>query len=140
MASLSTWSEAGIGIVLFLLAFGIVIVNMNVMYHQSNDASLGMNATGAFGGWTSYQSTIESGMQGEASTNAITGVSLGTTWGMIKGGLSIAFSFVTGGWIEAVIGLLGWGLMGTYLALALRLLFVLSLGFILLRLILKVNP
>lgn len=141
MASLTSWAETGVVVILFLLVFGIIIVNMNVLYTQDHDANLGMNGISkSFGNWSNYQSTIKTGMEGEATTSAFTGVSLGTAWDMLKGGLNIAFSFVTGGWIEWGVNLLQLGEAGTYLALALRLLFVLSLGFILLRLILKINP
>lgn len=141
MASLSTWAETGVFVILFLLVFGIIVVNMNVSYNQNNDPTLGMQGVSkSFGNWSSYQATIQTGMQGEATTSAFTGISLGTAWDMLKGGLNIAFSFVTGGWIEWGVNLLQLGPAGTYLAGALRLLFVLSLGFILLRLVLKINP
>jgi hypothetical protein len=141
MASLTSWAETGVSVILFLLVLAIIVTNMNVLYNQNNDPNFGMTGVSKnFGNWSSYQSTIKTGMEGEATTSAFTGVSLGTAWDMLKGGLNIAFSFVTGGWIEWGVNLLQLGEAGTYLAYALRLLFVLSLGFILLRLILKINP
>jgi hypothetical protein len=137
--SLQGWTEGAVFIILTVLCIGIVVVNMNVIYDKNYDSTFGIS-NASFQAFQDYQSTLEQGMQGEATTNAFTGINLGTTWGMIKQGLIIGFDFVTGGWIENVIALLNLGVAGGYLGLALRLLFVISLGYILLRLIVKVNP
>ena len=137
-ASLSGWTEGAIVITLILIIIGIIVVDMNAKYNQNHDSTFGMNTS--LQNWVAYQSTFEEGMKGEASTSAFTGISLGSTWAMIKFGLSTVFQFLTGGFISTAIGLLNWGSVGTALALALRLLFVTSVGYILLKLILKVKP
>lgn len=139
-ASLSGWTEGALGILLLVFAFGLVVASLNVDYGKNFDGTLGMTTNTTYNDLVAYQATTEQGMQGEATTNAFTGISLGTTWGMIKAGLTIGFNFVTGGWIENAVGLLRFGAIGTYLGLILRLAFVTSMAFILLKLILKVRP
>lgn len=138
--SLQGWIEAGLGVVLLLVVIGILVVNMNVNYGQSYDATFGMQTNSTLNEFNDYQATIEQGMQGEATTSALTGISLGTTWSMTKAGLKIAFNMVTGQWIENAVSLLNLGSAGVILGKVLRILFVISLGLILLRMILKINP
>ena len=140
MASLSSWTEVALFMILFMTCIGIVVVSLNSDYGRSENPTFGIVTNSTLNEINQYQSTIEQGMEGEAETSSLTGVSLGTAWGMIKAGMSIAFNFVTGSWIENAVNLLNWGAAGTALALTLRLLFVLSIGFILLKLILKVRP
>jgi hypothetical protein len=138
--SLASWLEAGLGIVLLLTLVGLLIANMNSDYGQTHDPTFGMQSNSTKQQFIDYQSTIDKGMQGEATTSALTGISLGTSWSMAKAGLGIAFGVVTGSWIQNAVGLLNWGEAGMALGLILRLLFVVSIGLVLLRLILKINP
>jgi hypothetical protein len=138
--SLGAWLEAGIGIVLLLTIVALLIANMNSNYGQSYDPTFGIQSNTTQQQFIDYQSTIDKGMQGEATTSALTGISLGTTWSMTKAALGIAFGVVTGQWIQNAVGLLNFGEAGIALGLTLRLIFVVSLGLILLRLVLKVNP
>ena len=139
-ASLSGWIEGGLVIILLLTLIGLLVVNMNLDYGQTYDPTFGMQSNTTQQQFVDYQNTIQQGMQGEATTSALTGISLGTTWSVAKAGLSIAFNVVTGQWIQNAVGLLNLGEVGMALGLFLRLLFVLSIGLILLRLILKINP
>lgn len=139
MASLNGWTEAAIGIMLFLLCLGIVVTYMNINYGQSNDPTFGIGTNETMQKFKDYQGTLQAGMQGEAETNALTGISLASSWGIIKAGLSLVFDFVTGAFISNAIGLMNLGQAGVFLGLALRLLYVFSIGFILVKLIFKVK-
>jgi hypothetical protein len=138
--SLQGWIEVGLGITLFLILIGILMTYMNVEYSQNYDQTFGMQTSSTLQDMKDYQGTIEQGMQGEATTSSLTGISLGTTWSMTKAGLKIAFGVVTGQWLQNAVMLLNIGEAGIYLGLILRLMFVISIGLILLRLIFKVNP
>jgi hypothetical protein len=139
-ASLAGWLEGGIAICLILTLFALLIVRMNADYGVNHDPTFGISNSLTQQQFIDYQNTIEQGMQGEATTSSLTGISLGTTWTMAKFGLSIAFGVVTGQWIQNAVGLLNLGEAGTALGIILRLLFVSSVGLILLRMILKINP
>lgn len=139
-ASLSGWSEAAIGVTLVVLMMGIIIVGFNAKFSKNYNPTFGISSNATTQAFIDYQQTIETGLEGEATTSSLTGISLGTTWSMIKSIVTVILDFVTGGWIENAIGLMQLGTAGTYLGFFLRILFMLSLGFIILRLILKVNP
>lgn len=139
-SSLAGWLETGIAVCLVLTLFAILIVRMNADYGTTYDPTFGISNNNTQQQFVDYQSTIEQGMQGEATTSSLTGISLGTTWTMAKFGLSIAFGVVTGQWIQNAVGLLNLGEAGMALGAVLRLLFVASIGLILLRMILKINP
>jgi len=59
---------------------------------------------------------------------------------MILGGFNVVTNFITGSWIEKAIGTFRIGEAGTKLALILRIIFFFALGFIIIRLIMKVKP
>lgn len=140
MASLSGWTEAGIGVILLLLCTAVIIGYMNVDYGQDNDPTFGMSTDTTLQRFKDYQGTLQTGLEGEAETEGTEGISLSSSWGMVKAGISMTFDFVTGGWINNAVGLLNLGSVGDYLALCLRLLFVFSIGFILIKLLFKVKP
>jgi hypothetical protein len=137
--SLGTLTEMILGIILVLLCLIIVVANLNVQYGQNNDPTFGISTNSTLDNFKDYQGTIETGMQGEASTNQISGISLSSSWGIIKTGLSLVFGFVTGQWIQNAAALLHLGSAGMALALILRLLFIFAIGFILLRILFKIN-
>lgn len=139
-ASLSGFSEAIIGVLLFLSCIVIVMVAMNHDYGQNYDPTFGITTNETANALNNYPGTLQAGMEGEASTNAIQGVNVVSSYGIIKEGLSIVFQFLTGGFIQNAVGLLNLGQAGTILGLSLRLLFILAVGFILIKIIFKVKP
>jgi len=140
MASLSGWTEAGVGVILLLLCTGIIISYMNADYGQNYDQTFGIATDATLQQFKDYQGTLETGMEGEAETEGTEGIKLSTTWGIVKSGLRMSFDFVTGAWVYNGVRLMNLGEAGDFLALALRLLFVFSIGFILIKLLFKVKP
>ena len=128
------------GVILIMLCLGIIVAYGNISYNQNNDPTFMMSSNASLEKFKAYQGTLEEGMKGEASTSLISGISLSSSWNMVRYGLSVVFDFVTGGWIQNAVGLLGFGEAGIYLALILRLAFVFSIGFILLKILFKVKP
>lgn len=140
MASLSGWTEAGIGVILFMLAIGIVIVSMNHDYGQNYDPTFGIDTTNDYNNFTNYQGTLAASLQGETTQSDLGGLNLLTSWNIIKSGVSMVWSLLTGQWIVNAVNLIKLGAVGTFLAWGLRLLFIFSLGFILIKLLFKVKP
>lgn len=139
-ASLSGWTEGAIGVILLLLCVAIVIINLNAQYDQNYDSTFGMSSDATREKFEDYQGTLQTGLEGEASTNAINGVSLTSSWGIIKAGISLMFDFLTGTWVQNSVALLPLGEAGTWLGWALRLLYIFSIGFILMKILFKVKP
>jgi len=137
--SLSSWTEVALFTTLMVLLVITLIANMNVTYDQNYDGSFGLSNAIATtqGELTDYQETLQQNVrEGQASSSG-TGISLTTTWSIITSGLNIMWTFLTGGFIEEIIGLMQ---LPTIVGTILRILFVLSIGFILLKLILKIKP
>lgn len=138
--SLSSLSEAVIGIILFLGILAIIIVAMNVKYGQTYDATIGLGTNDTKTSFEKYQETLQTGLGSDASTSAISGVNVIGSWGMIQAGLSMALNFVTGGFIQNAIGLLRLGNAGVYLGWAFRLLFIFGIAFIMIKILFKIKP
>lgn len=138
-ASLSGFSEAIIGVLLFLGCVVTVMVSMNHDYGTNYDPTFGIATNDTATALNNYPDTLKTGVEGEASTNAIQGVNVVAAYGIVKEGLSIVFQFLTGGFIQNAVGLLNLGQAGVMLGLALRLLFILAVGFILIKIIFKVK-
>ena len=135
-ASLTNWIETAGFSILFILALVVIIAQMNEKYGQNNDASFGLNSSMA--GLKEYQDTLQKNIQeGEASTSTITGISLSSSWAMIKGGIGMTWGFITGKWIEIAVALVK---LPMIVAQILRILFIISIGLIAIKLIMKVTP
>lgn len=126
MATMSSWTEGILLSLAFVTALGFVVGSFNLMYGMDN--SLGLNDTsGSQALFVQYQDTSDSKIQGgEVDFNAQQGITLKSSYGLVKDLISIIWKFVTGGWIETVIGFLGLGEAGTALAVAFRIIFFVS--------------
>ena len=137
--SLSGWAEVAIFTTLFMFLIIGLIASMNVTYEKSYDGSLGLSASllTTQGELTDYQDTLQQNVKQGQATSSGDGISLSTTWNIISSGLNIMWTFLTGGFIEQIVGLMK---LPTIVGHFLRILYVLSIGFILLKLILKIKP
>jgi len=138
--SLSGWAETALVVTLFILLFVGIIAEMNTKYGQNIDGTFGLNslANTTQSQLSSYQDTIQEGANQGTSASTGTGISLSTTWSIIQGGSEIIWNFMTGGWIEQIsTGLLH---LNPIVGAILRIIFVLSIGFVILRLVLKLKP
>jgi len=137
--SLSGWTEVALLSTLFMLLIVIVIANFNVTYEQNHDGTFGLSnhLTTTEGDLSSYQDTLQQSVkQGQASSTGL-GLSLTTTWNIISSGATIMWNFLTGGFIEQIAGMMR---LPVIVGRILRILFVLSIGFIILKLVLRIKP
>jgi hypothetical protein len=137
--SLTGWTEVALMVTLFALLFIALIANMNVDYNKNIDGTMGLTglASTTQNNISDYQSTLQQSVASGQATSSGLGVSLTTTWSIISSGCSIMWSFLTGGWIEQLVGL---AKLPTIVGTFLRIIFVLSIGFIVLKLVLKLKP
>lgn len=139
-ASLSGWSEAAIFLTMFVILAGIVIINMNTTYDKDFDSTFGISTNQTQHDLIDYQDTLKEGVEKGEQEGSGLGLSLSTVWLMIKSGISITFTFLTGQWIPNLIGYLGMGNAGVVLATFLQILFVISVGFIAIKLFMRIKP
>ena len=137
--SLSGWAEIALMVTLFSLLFIGLIAEMNVKYNKNIDGSFGLQnlATNTQNNMSAYQETLQQSLSEGTSASTGLGVSLSTTWNIINAGATIVWNFLTGGYIEQLCALVG---LPMIVGNILRVLFVLSIGFIVLRLVLKIKP
>ena len=137
--SLSSWAETAVFVTLFMLLIALLIVNLNVNLDEDFDSTFGKpdRLTIVQKRLIGYQDTLKVGVEEGQATSSGSGLSWTKTWSIISSGATIMWSFLTGGFIEDMISLIGFPLIVGRL---LRILFVLSIGFILLKLVLRVKP
>jgi len=137
--SLGGWTETALFVTLFMVLIGLLIVNLNVKLGEDYDKTFGSpdRLSGVEKNLNDYQDTLQRNVkEGEASSTGL-GISLTTTWSIITSGAGIMWSFISGGLIEDLTGMVGFPLI---VGRILRILFVLSIGFIVLKLVLRIKP
>lgn len=137
--SLSGWAETAILVTLFMLLIGLLIVNMNVNLDEDYDSTfVGSDRLEDIqDDLIGYQDTLEQGVKEGQATSSGTGLGWTDAWNILSGGAKIMWNFLTGGFIEDIFSLMRFPIIVGRL---LRILFVLSIGFILLKLVLRVKP
>lgn len=135
-ATLTGWTEGILLSLLFVIILAGVIGNFNVIYNQSHQIGLGTNTTEM--AMRDYEDTLQSQVEGgEVDFNSQTGITLKSSWGIIKQSVNIIWNFITGGWIEQTVEMMK---LPVYVAVIFRILYFLSLGFIILKILFKVRP
>lgn len=137
MASFTGWTEGILLSVLFVLALTSVIGGMNGLYGGNYDGSLGLDSTGIQEDFNTYQTTLQTTTEGQATFGSVDGLSLSTSWKLIKATGDIIWSFTTGGWTENVVSLMQ---LPSYFAIIFRMLWFISIGFIIITILFKVRP
>ena len=136
--SFSGWTEAILLSVLFLFGFGTVIGGMNVKYNENYDPTLGLSTQEVQNAFNTYQNTLQTTTNtGEASFESVNGLSLSTSWQLLKATGDLIWGVISGGWAEKIVYAIG---LPTYFALVFRILWFISIGFILITIIFKVRP
>ena len=137
-ASFSGWTEVILMSVLFLLAFATVIGGMNVKYHQNYDATLGLSTSDVQSAFNTYQGTLQTTTNtGEASFQSVNGLSLSTSWQLMKATGDLIWGVLSGGWTEKLVNAMS---LPAYVALIFRILWFISIGFIIITILFKVRP
>jgi len=139
MGNLSGWTEGILLTLAFLTISGIIFSAMNVQYGTNHNLGLtdDSNATQLF---INYQDTaVEQITGGEVDFDAQNGITLKSSYGLAKDAISIAWTFITGGFIENLAQAWNVGQGGLVFARILRVIYFLSLVFALLFALFKVK-
>jgi len=140
--SISGWVE---GIILSLLVFFMVVLatnEMNGLYGKTANPimdGLGIKANESNALFTGYQSTLQNEIgSGEAEFDATQGLTLKSSWGILKNIGDIIWKFIGGGWIQTITGP-GWMNLPIIFGWMFRILYFISIGLIILYLLFKVE-
>jgi hypothetical protein len=131
---MSGWSEGILFSVLIVILFGGVVASFNGMYGKNNEIGLGTNTTTEQ--FKDYQGTIAEQTEGGEVQFVSDGLTLKSSWNIIKSGISIIWNFFTGGWIETLVSYMK---LPSEVALIFRVLYFISIGFIILKILFKVK-
>lgn len=139
MSSLNSWTETILFSIGFILILGFLVAGMNSLYNQDNNIPIiGNNSLNEFEEYLGNSTNTIN--EGEVVFNQEQGITLKSSYALVKGLLSIIWNFITGGWINDVISLLNLGDVGYTLALLLRILYFVSVILALLYILFKVVP
>lgn len=132
----------GIGLVaLFLMMVNIIYGDMNTKYNVNYDSSFGTGiqsqANDVYSNLSSYQQKIQIATQnGSASFSTLGFLTLTSTWSLLQTSLGLVSSVVTGQWILQGVALMK---LPVGLGLFLQLLYLITLGYIILKIIFRIN-
>lgn len=136
--SFSGWTEAILMIVLVVSAMAMISVGVLDLYGVDTDLTLGLTTNNTLEQFTKYvgntQTTID---EGESSYSEDVGLTFSGLWGLSKQTFAVIGTFLTGGMIEQLAVSMN---LPAIVGIILRVLFVLSLVFILIKLVTKVKP
>ena len=136
MGSFSGWTEGILLSLLFLIGFAAVISGMNALYNESYDGTMGLATHSMQEAFNNYQKTIENATTGKVQYQSVTGLTLFTSWDLIKATGDLVWSILSGGFVEDLVNLIH---LPSYFALIFRILYFISIGFIILFIIFRVK-
>jgi hypothetical protein len=138
--SMSGFVEGAIGIILVLLTLALVVTSMDHDYGHSHDSSFGISINSTQNDLNNAPGKVTDALQGEVDTTSSNGVSILKSWGLALNGITTVLSFISGSFITNAVNLLGLGQAGTYLGWALRILFIMAMGFVFIKILFRVRP
>jgi hypothetical protein len=141
-AALTAWIEAVVIIVFFIVALGIIGSKMNEDYSgisTSHDLTYGLNSNATQNALIALEEDFSnSTTEGQMSFSTFGWFIISTVPHMLYSTVSLLITFVSGGFINSIVGMLQIGEFTNIVTIVLRLLWVLGLIFVLIKLVLKV--
>jgi hypothetical protein len=139
--SISGWTE-GIILLLVVITMSVyIIAGMNGLYGKSSNPvleGLGGITDDTEQDFINYQSTANNELSsGEATFDATSGLTLTSSWGLLKTIGTAIWNFITGNWIKVVV--IEWIGLPSFFALMFQALYFISIVLILLYLLFKVE-
>lgn len=123
---------------LFVIVFTTVVLPGMNTTHDGSYAVEGLPTAGLESGFESYQSGMnEKISSGDVSFLGSLGMTLSTSWDILTSSVSTIATFLTGGWIMTICGMIPG--LPSIVAFILIGLYNIAIGFIILRIIFKVR-
>jgi hypothetical protein len=133
--SFGGWIEGILMSMVVVIAFGIVLIDMNDIHGKSYTVGLGTDST--ITAITNLQSQIQNKtVQGEAKFGSVAGITLSSSWDMIVTVFAVVGDFLGGNWITTILGYM---MIPSSIALIFRILFWMSIAFIIMKILFKVR-
>lgn len=125
---------------LFVVGLTIISTNMNNIYDDNHDLSYGLVSNETINDLEQYQTTLaESTNKGQSTLTSFGYFILSTLPTMILSANSLIWGFISGGFINNIVGLMNLGEFSGIIIIIFRLLYFFAIGFILMKILTKVN-
>ena len=139
MADLGGWTETILLSLAFVTVLGLIVTGMNLDYNQDN--SIGLTDTSTETLFLQYGNASQGSIEGgQVELNSAQGITLKDSYDLMKDLMNVIWSFISGGWIEKIANMMNLGTAGMIIAKTLRIIYFISLIFILLYILFKVRP
>jgi len=136
-ATLEGWMQGIMLAVLFVIIFTTVVVTKFNEKYGGNYTIEGLPTDTIQENFEEYQAGMGEKLQGgEASFTSVAGITLSTSWDILISTMSTIWYFIGAGWINTIVSYLRLPLIIAYI---LRGLFMVAIGFILLKILFKVK-
>lgn len=138
MGEFGIWTEVILLSIAFVAVLGFITADFNILYDQDHVMPF-VDNSGAEELFIQYQNTSQQQIQGgEVDFSADQGITLKSSWALAKAVVGIIWNFVSGGWIEQIVGAWNLGEAAMALARAMRIIWFLGLVFALLYALFKI--
>lgn len=135
-AAVSGWIEVITLSMLFIVLLSGVLVYMNGTYGGDHSIGLDTSAIQKNGSLAGFTVTAQQNIEGGETTETDTGLNLKESWTISKNAFSIVYQIVSGAWIMELTSLM---LLPEIVGVVLRVLFLMSLIFAVIKLFFKVG-
>jgi hypothetical protein len=136
-----SWIETLLIVILFVGTITIIGVNMNQLYGKDHDLSYGIVTNDTLQKMKGFQGNMVNNTQsGQSSVTDFGIIKLTTIPSIINFALTMIWEFVSGGFINRLVELMNLGSYASTVIIVFKLLYFITIGFIFVRLILRVNP
>lgn len=138
--TLQIWIEIVLFLVLFLGIMTIIGANMNEQYGQNHDLTLGLNLSSQMTELDAYKQEMQnSTSSGTTSITDFGVLKLLTTPAILLTGVELTWNVLSGVFITNLIEQMNLGEYAYIFGIVFRALYVFAIGFILIKLVLRMN-
>lgn len=132
------WIEVIIFVALFLVVVGVIGIDMNNRYDKDYDLTFGLNLTSSIDSLDTFRGDlVNSTNEGQSEITDYGVLKLRTVPSILLSSLNIIWVFVSGSFIYALVMNMQLGAYGQPLAIFFQMLYVITIGFLLLKLVLR---
>ena len=137
--NVSGWTEGILLTLAFVAVFGLIITSMNIQYGKSYNPNFNDDSD-AEQLFITYQDTAREQIEGgEVAFDATRGITLKSSYGIMKDAINVVWGFLSGGFIERLAIAWNFGAAGLIIARALRIIWFLGIVFALLYALFKIK-
>lgn len=139
--SFKGWTELMLISVAFVIILAGIVVELNGMYNQNQDPSFGMglqaDANSSLASFVGYQKSLQSTMNSsDVEFTSVFGIVLKSSYSLLLTTVQLFWTLISGTWIMKAVLLMK---MPLILGTIFQLLYLIALGYLLMRVLFRIN-